>query len=104
MCVEGCFSQIWSQITWYIAHNILILYLECIYIHTAGNYNNEDIRQLSDVQTCVTKDLRPGFEGHDVVEISWTPHLTHGMYIHMSFCNIDLLLNIHGDVLCMIYV
>ena len=54
-----------------------------MYVHiltfTTGNYNNEDILQLSDIQTCVSKDLRPKFETHDVLEISWTPHRNHGM-------------------------
>ena len=54
-----------------------------LYLHTTGNYKNEDTAQLSDIQTCISKDFRPGFEGHDVVEISWTPHLTHGMYIRI---------------------
>ena len=58
----------------------------CILTCTTGNYNNEDILQLSDIRTCVSKDLRRGFEGHDVVEISWTPHLNHGMYIHTCTC------------------
>ena len=40
-----------------------------------------DIALLSDIRTCVSKDLRPGFEGHDVVEISWKLHLIHGMCI-----------------------
>ena len=68
-----------------------------MYIHiltcTTGNYNNEDILQLSDIQTCVSKDLRPEFATHDIVEISWTPHLNHGMYIHIhvfSYNNIHL--------------
>ena len=58
-------------------------------VRTTGNYNIEDIEQLSDIQTCVSKDIRPGFEGHDVVEISWTPHLDHGMYIttYVNFIN-----------------
>ena len=81
MCSHGRFSQGWSY--------ILILYLECTYIHTAGDYNNEDIRQLNDIQTCVGKDLRTGFEGHNIVEISWTPHLTHGMYTHVLFYGIN---------------
>ena len=49
--------------------------LTCVY--TLG------IAQLSDIQTCVSKDLRPGFEGHDVVEISWK---LHGMHIHTYMC------------------
>ena len=56
------------------------MYLD-LYVHTTGNYNNEDILQLSDIQTCVSKDLRPGFEGHYIAEIFWTPHLAHGMCI-----------------------
>ena len=54
------------------------MYLD-LYLHITGNNNNEDVRQFSDVETCVSKDLRSEFAGHDVVEISWTPHLTHGM-------------------------
>ena len=59
--------------------------------YTIGNYNNEDAASLSDIHTCVSKDLRPGFEGHDVVEISWTPDLSHGMYIHLDVVHIKLL-------------
>ena len=50
-----------------------------LHVHTTGNFKSEDTVQLSDIHTCVSKDLRSGFEGHDVVEISWIPHLTHGM-------------------------
>ena len=59
------------------------MYLD-LYLHTTGNYNNDDVKQFIDIQTCASKDLRSGFEGHYVVEISWTPHLTHGMYTHVS--------------------
>ena len=68
-----------------------------LYLHITGNYNNEDIRQLSDIQTCVSKDLRSGFEGHDVVEISWTPHLNHGMYTHISSYKLIYNYRIHSD-------
>ena len=39
---------------------------------------------FNDVQTCISKDLRQGFEGHDVVEISWETHSTHGMYMYVE--------------------
>ena len=61
------------------------LYLDLL-IYTAGDYDDIEIEQLSDIQTCVSKDLRPGFEGHDAVYISWTTHHTHGMYIYICMC------------------
>ena len=55
-------------------------------IHTAGDYDDSEIKQFSDIRTCVSKDLRPGFEGHDEVYISWTTHNTHGMYVYTYVC------------------
>ena len=75
-----------------------------MYIHTAGNYNNEDIRQLNDIQTCVGKDLRTGFEGHNIVEISWIPHLTHGMYTHMSSYKLIYYYCIHSGFQMIIFM
>ena len=49
------------------------------YVYTIGKYS-KNATQLSDIQTCVSNDLRPGFEGHGIVEISWTTHDSHGMY------------------------
>ena len=46
-----------------------------------GNYTVSDVRGFDDIETCVSKDLRPGFEGHNVVEISWETNSTHGMYM-----------------------
>ena len=61
------------------------LYLDLL-IYTIGDYDESETKQLSDIQTCVSKDLRPGFEGHDAVEISWKTHDTHGMYVHTCIC------------------
>ena len=54
-----------------------------MYLNTIGDYNVDDIGKFNDIQTCVSKDLRPGFEGHDVVEVSWKTHSTHGMYMYV---------------------
>ena len=55
-------------------------------IYTIGDYDESETKQLSDIRTCVSNDLRPGFEGHYTVEISWTTHHTHGMYVHTYIC------------------
>ena len=56
--------------------------MQYIFHKTIGEYSKNDARGFNDIQTRVNKDLRPGYEGHNVVEISWEVHSTHGMYVY----------------------
>ena len=45
-----------------------------------GDYNISGI-SISNFDTCVSKDQRPGFEGHQTVTASWDLHPASGMNI-----------------------
>ena len=63
------------------------MYLD-LYIrtYTIGKYDRLNHSKVSNIQTCISTDLRPGFEGHDTLQVSWTAHSTHGISMYLS-CN-----------------
>ena len=50
-----------------------------------GDYNASGF-SISELDTCVNKDLRPGFEGHPTVTVSWDLHPASGMLIACIVC------------------
>ena len=76
--IGGYFLKYYKVQTWRVFSEPVthVCYPLCI-----GNYSVNDLGGLNDIQACVSKDSRSGFEGHDVVEVSWETHSTHGMYM-----------------------
>ena len=64
-----------------LSHNVTHILCTYLYIqYITGDYDASNTVELTNFHTCVSKDLRPGFEGHKVVEVNWSVHPVHGMY------------------------